>query len=865
MVSAIFLARRNLRAHRGRTFLTLLGIILGVAVVLAIQITNQTTLDSLRKVFDRTTGQANLLVVPVNANKRLLDETVLAKVGRSEGIEVAAPSLRSRTLLASDASSWQIAFSMSGVAAGNFFQLYGVEPEIDAQVRVYILSAGRMPKPDKYEVVVPEQFAADKKLKLGDELVLLVKDGTERLKVVGLLANEGVAMLNDGAVGFTSASVVQNLFERGGEFDEIAVRVNKTIAENPAELEVFKQALAEKLNDQAKVIYPAARGQLVSQMLATYQMGLTFFSIIAIIVGAFLIYNAFSMTVVERTREIGMLRAVGMNRRQILGMVLAEAGLLALLGSIIGLGAGYWLARGLIGLLGDVVTTEQGSISVPLEGLLQSIAVGVGVTLVAALIPGLQAARISPLEALRVRSRGASRVSPVIWISGLILFAGGWFTAYRIQWPPAMIYYGGNISMMCFFLGATLTVALAVTWLERWTRPLARLVYGNEGALGSANVRRSIGRTTLTVASLMVALTMIISIESLAYSFETDMKSWIDNALGGDLYVRAPLPMRESFARQLQSVPGVQAVTPARLLEVKTAPGALHAEDQPDDMFYFEALDPLTFRQIGDMEFIANQGDPQANWSKLEQGQAIFISNVVGDRYNLHQGDQLVLLTRRGEQPFMIAAEVMDFGGQGQIIYGTYGDLHRWFNEQGVDRFTIQVAPGYSIEAVSRQIKTLYQDSEHVSLQTTEAFKTSILDLMDQSFQLFDVLSLIGVIIGALGVINTLTMNVIERQREIGGLRSLGMTRGQVLRMVLAEALTLGFMGGIYGMSVGYVIANVTIQGTNLMTGYDLVYRFTPTPYLIGAVIALVVVQLAAIYPARRGAGVNIVEAIKHE
>jgi putative ABC transport system permease protein len=546
-------------------------------------------------------------------------------------------------------------------------------------------------------------------------------------------------------------------------------------------------------------------------------------------------------------------------------MVLAEAGLLALLGSIIGIGAGYWLARGLIRLLGDVVTAEQGLISVPLVGLLQSIAVGMGVTLIAALIPGLQAARISPLEALRVRSRSSKRVNPVIWISGLILFAAGWYAAYRIKWPPELIYYGGNVSMICFFMGATLTVALVVTGLETLTRPLAGLIYGNEGALGSSNVRRSIGRTTLTVASLMVALTMIISIESLSFSFKTDMQSWIDNALGGDLYVRAPLPMRESFARQLQSVPGVQVVTPARILEVKTAPSGLQAETSPDDQFYFEALDPFTFRQIGDMEFVANQGDPEANWRILEQGQAVFISNVVGDRYNLHQGDRLVLLTRRGEQSFIIAAEVMDFGGQGQIIYGTYGDLHRWFNEQGVDRFTIQIAPGYSVEAVSRQIITLYQDNEHVSVQTTEAFKTSILDLMDQSFQLFDVLSLIGVIIGALGVINTLTMNVIERQREIGGLRSLGMTRGQVLRMVLAEALTLGVMGGIYGMAVGYVIANVTILGTNLMTGYDLVYRFTLNPYLIGALIALVVVQLAAIYPARRAAGVNIVEAIKHE
>jgi len=865
MPTTIFLALRNLRAHRGRTFLTLLGIILGVAVVLAIQITNQTTLDSLRKVFDRTTGQANLLAISANENKRPLDQSTLAKLARQPGVEVAAPSLRSRTLLASDAASWEIAFSMSGVAAGNFFQLYGVEPGLDVQVRVYVLSSGRMPKPDKYELIIPQQFAAEKNLQLGDDLVLLVDDGTERLTVVGLLSDEGVAMLNDGAVGFTSVSVVQDLFHRSGEFDEISLRVDKTIAENPPALEAFKKELALSLGDQVKLIYPAARGQLVSQMLATYQMGLTFFSIIAIIVGAFLIYNAFSMTVVERTREIGMLRAIGMDRRQILGMVLAEAGLLALVGSLVGLAAGYGLARALIRLLGDVVTAEQGLISVPLAGLLQSVAVGMGVTIVASLIPGLQAASISPLEALRNRSRSVERVKPVVWVSGLVLFLAGLFLVYQVTWPPELIYYAGNISMICFFIGATLTVALAVSALEKVARPFARLLYGNEGALGSSNVRRSIGRTTLTVASLMVSLTMIISIQSLSYSFETDMNDWIDNALGGDLYVRAPVPMRESFARQLQNTPGVQVVTPARIIEVKAAPGSLPADPSLDDQFYYEALDPLTFRQIGDMEFAANQGNPQDNWRKLEQGQAIFISSVVADRYHLRQGDRLVLLTRRGEQAFTVAAEVMDFGGQGQIIYGTYADLHRWFNEQGVDRFTIQVAPGYSVAGVSQQIKTLYQDSEGVSLQTTEAFKTSILDLMDQSFRLFDVLSLIGVIIGALGVINTLTMNVIERQREIGGLRSLGMTRGQVLRMVLAEALAMGFMGGLYGMGVGYVIANVTIMGTNLMTGYDLAYRFTPDPYLIGALIALVIVQLAAVFPARRAARVNIIESIKHE
>jgi putative ABC transport system permease protein len=323
--------------------------------------------------------------------------------------------------------------------------------------------------------------------------------------------------------------------------------------------------------------------------------------------------------------------------------------------------------------------------------------------------------------------------------------------------------------------------------------------------------------------------------------------------------------MRESFASQLRSVPGVQTVTPARVLTVKAASGSLPAGVDTDFQFFYETLDPATFRQIGDMEFAANQGDPEVSWRRLSQGRAIFISNMVADRYDLHQGDELVLLTRRGEQPFYIAAEVTDFGGQGQVIYGTYDDMHRWFNEQGVDRFTLNLTPGASIDAVSQEIERRYKDSQNLSLQTTQAFKKSILDLVNQSFRLFDVLNLIAVIIGALSVINTLTMNVIERQREIGGLRSLGMQRRQVLRMVLAESLALGLMGGAYGFVIGYFIAQVVILGTNMMAGYDLIYQFTPKPYLIGALIALVFVQAAAIYPARRAAQVNIIEAIKHE
>jgi putative ABC transport system permease protein len=864
-LTPFFLALRNMRTRLGRTLLTLMGIVLGVAVVLAVQITNDSTLASIRRVFDRAAGQANLLVVPTNQAGEVLDESLLARLERSPGVEVAAPSLRVGTLLASEAESWQIAFTMSGIASGSIFQLYGIDPALDSEVRVYEISSGRMPAPESFEAALPAKYAAEKNLQLGEELVLLTPDGIARLEIVGLLAEEGVSLLNDSAVAFTPLNVVQDLFGRGGELDEIALRLSPRLSENVQRLEQTKERLSENIGRAGRVIYPAARGQLTTQMLATYQQGLTFFSLIAVFVGAFLIYNTFSMTVVERTREIGMLRTIGMNRWGVLRMVLAEAVILATLGSLMGLGGGVVLARGLITILGEVVTTSENVFTLPWIGVIQSIAVGVGVTMNAALLPAIQAARISPLEALRARGRSTQRIRPIVWFNGLCLVFVGWAILYRLEWRAGMEFPVGMASILMILLGATLTVSLVVSTLERLTRPLAGLLYGNEGALGSANVRRSVARTALTVASLMIALTMVIGVGSMAYSFKQDMFSWIDTAIGGDLYIRSVLPMRESFGRQLETVPGVAATTPTRYLTVRVAPVSQPRATLEDDSLFFAAIDPQSYQRVASMEFASGQGDPDQNWARLAQGEALFVSTTVADRYDLKQGDDLWLLTHRGAHPFTVAGIVVDFTGQGFIVTGSYADLHRWFAESGADRFTIRLAENSSVSQVAEQIKARFGESRHISIQTTEAFKKNILSLMNQSFRLFDVLNLIGVIIGALGVINTLTMNVMERQREIGGLRSLGMTRGQTLRMVLAESLAMGVIGCVYGLGFGYVIAQIMILAMNILNGYDLVYIFTSSPYLVGIAIALGISQGAALFPARRAARVNIVEAIKHE
>jgi putative ABC transport system permease protein len=855
-----------MRVRWMRTALTCLGILLGVSVILAISITNDSTLQSIRSVFEEASGKSSLLVQSSSADGGGFDESIVARVQNLDGVIAAAPAAQATTLLARDAKDWQIAFGLGGISAGTNLQLLGVDPAIDATVRQYDITAGRWIEGENYEAVLTEKYAGEKNLKVGDDLVILVPGGVERLKIVGLISRNGAGLLNDGVIAFAPLPVVQDLFGRGTNIDAVDVVVDPDIANSPDRLDALKEQAARRLGKDYEVSYPASRGQLVTQMLSVYQQGLSFFSVVALFVGAFLIYNAFSMTVLERTREIGLLRALGMTRAQILELVLAEAVILGVIGSALGVGFGVVLARGLIWMLGGVVATDINTITVPAEGLLQSLMVGGMVTMGSALLPARQAARVSPLEALRVGGRpGNPRTRRVLWFAGLALIFVAWAALYRIPFRTEFAFSVGSTSILILLFGATLLVPAVVGLAERLARPAAIFFFGNEGMLGSGNVRRSAGRTSLTVASLMVGLAMVIANNSLAAAFIHDITAWVETALGGDLYVRAPLPMREQFERQLAALPGVEGITKIRYFGVKVAPSAIPEDATGEDTIIYAAIDPDTYRAVGEFEFAANQGDPDANWARFKEGGALFISTVVADRYHVQQGDTLRLVTRRGEHDFYVAAVAVDFTGQGFIVTGAWDDMRRWFSQSGVDRFTISLAPGYTTDEVRKTIEDKYQASRNVSVETTQEFKQKVLTLSQESFRLFDVLGLIGVVVAALGVINTLMMNVIERQREIGGLRSLGLTRWQTTKMVLAEAATLGVIGGAFGMGFGYFLSQIFVMSLNELAGYDLQYLFTLNSFLTGAVIAFVVSQVAAAYPAWKAAGVNVVEAIKHE
>jgi putative ABC transport system permease protein len=851
---------RSLFRHFLRTLLISFGIILGVASILAIGMTNQSAMQAVTRLFQDTSGKSNLMVTRADSSERGLPDSLVRRIANLPGVHQAVPSLQLQTVLAENAPSGEFGLSMFGASLEGGLMLYAIDPTQDGEVRDYKLAEGRFLSADlnTAEIVLVQDFARENDISLGQRMSILTPGGVQRLTVVGLITKEGPGQTNNGSFGVIPLTLGQKLFDRSGEVDTIDIVAQDASLEA---LEILKTQIQDRLGRDYAVIFPSSQGRRMTQMLSSYQIGLNFMSGMALFVGAFLIYNAFSMTVVERTREFGMLRTIGMTRRQVISLVLGEAVLLGLISSALGIGLGLLLSRGLASLMEIFLGYELRLSDLPPDLLITSVLVGVVTTLLAALLPAWQAGRISPLEALRVR--GSSRDGWFIrngwWLGSILLLVAAAILVWN-PFPYDVQFRMGSMVVFALFIGGTLIIPVSVGVWERLTRPIFRLLYGNSGRLGSSNIQRSRLRTTLTVAALMVGVSMTLVVRGMTESFKVDLVEWINAYLGGDMYVSSNVNLRRDFWRRLESVDGVQAAAPIRYFEVRwRRPG------QADEPITFMAVDPLAYQQVTDFVFSDSQIDQQQAIRKLAGGQAVFISSVISERYGFQQGDTVRLKTASGWREFEIAAVIVDFYNQGLVITGSYDDMRRFFKINDASTLLLKVDAGSQVSDVQARVDALYGKRYHLTLISNESIKRSVSTLMGQAFSMFDVMAMISVIVASLGVVNTLTMNVMERTREIGMLRSIGMTRRQVALMILAEAGLIGLIGGALGLVFGLLLARIFLAAMMAMSGYSLTFTMPVEGVVTSLLVAMLVSQLAALAPSLRASRVAILEAIHYE
>ncbi|MBW6466260.1 MAG: FtsX-like permease family protein [Brevefilum sp.] len=856
----IKLTLRSIQRHPARTILSMLGITIGVAGILALGITNQASMQSISALFEESSGKVDLMVTASSDNQPLSEGTIRVTENIA-AVRVVLPIVKANTAFADQASGGGLELSFLGMDSGGFL-LHGVNPVLEPLARDYKIVEGRFLEDplEALEVVLVESYAQDEDIQVGDRVEVLTPNGVERLRVVGLIAREGPGQINNGAFGIVPLNTAQRMFNRLGEYDQLDLLL--TESNSSQALEEVRLAIQRRLGEAVSVTYPAGQGQRMSQMLSNYQIGLNFLSGIALFVGAFLIYNAFAMTVVERTREFGMLRTIGMTRRQIILQVISEALVLGIFGSGLGVLMGILGARGLAGLVGSLLGTDlSADLVVPGGTLLLSLFVGIIVTIIGALMPSIQAGQVSPIAALRVRGRSQEGwITRSGWKFGI---AGLLVSTAILLWNPFPYdpqFILGSLTVFLMFGGVTLMIPGTVSTWEKLSRPLMRLIFRNSGLIGSRNIGRSKVRTTLTIVALLIGVAMILVVRVMTASFSQDLVSWINAYIGGDIYIHSSVPLRADMANQVAGITGVGAATPIHYQNIEfMAPGG------GLEPLTFMAVDPATYTRVTSFIFSDSNINAQAALAELNDGGALFISSVIAEKYNLGVGDRFWIRTNQGLQDFSIAAVVVDFFNQGLVVTGNRHDLRRFFRSNEISTILVKVDAGVPTADVIANIEQVYGKRYHLSLESNETIRGNISVLMDQAFSMFDVMAVLAVLISSLGIVNTLMMNIMERTQEIGMLRAIGMTRGQVIKMVLSEAGLMGVIGGLVGLVFGVLLAKIFLTGMTAMSGYRLDFIVPLGGVITSLVVALVISQLAAIQPARKASRTNILEAIHYE
>ncbi len=849
------LSFRNLRARFQRTLLTAIGIVLGVGIVFGVITLSDTMSGTFKELFSRAYGAADLTVTAAGGSGGF-DEGTTGEIRGYDGVASAAPRLSVPASLVLREKG------ENGLPEVQSVRLFGVEPESAALATGFELTDGRFPEGGK-EITLDAGSAESAGAEIGEKVTLATPRGPERLELVGLLRVPG-GSFGGLAFGMAPLPYTQRAFDEPGRISGIAVD-----AADGTPVGELRARLDKGLGEGLQAERSETRTQEIGSQLQGFTISLLFFAGTALFVGAFLVFNALSMTVLERTRELGMLRALGSTRAMIARSVITEALLLGLFGSLLGVLFGYGMAKGLVYLFGRAFLFEITELVLSPFALVSAVVVGVAVTVLAALYPALRAGRVSPVEAMRARSattaasrrsRFASLFGPLL---GLVLLGAGVPWVYYLASNLSanlggLVYASGIAAVIAAFLGVSLLIPVLVRPLAALFSPALRLFFGVEGRMAAANATRNRGRTALTASALMVGISLVVAFASLGGSVLGTIRGYLEDSLGSD-YVVQPADQTSDVAfspnlpEEIDGIPGVERTTSI----VSTF---LREGEEVSVVFGVDEDYPEIFR----LNYTADSRTPPDAFSELEDGSAL-VGKQLAEARKLEVGSEVELPSPRGRKTYPVAGIVdNDIVGGGSGIYLSKEALARDFNETESEFLAIKAESGSDRDALTRRIKEALADYPQFTLYSNAEWKAQIESDFNRQYVFFYAIMGVSVAVSAFGVVNTLSMSVFERTREIGILRAIGTTRLQVGRLIIDEGIVISLIGCLVGVALGSLLGYLFVRGSGA-GGFEVAFYYPKIPAVAALLAGLFIGIFAGLLPARSAARKSIVEAVGYE
>jgi putative ABC transport system permease protein len=848
------LALRQLRTRRLRVLLTAFGIVLGVGMVFGVLLLVGTIRSTFDDLISSAWGNTDLVVMP-HGGGGVMPERTLQDIRATTGVNEAGGML-GVALTRLDSRDKAI----KGLDGQMF--VAGIDPNAPPYDFRWVAGRNITSGP---EVIVERNWANDRHVHLGDRIAVVTPTGRASVHVVGIFRFS--SNLSYGGAGFAGMPIaeVRRLTGIASGYNQISVK-----ATDRGQVDALKSQLAAKLGKGVDVRTPAGVSDQIQKQFQGLNVVLYFFSGIALFVGGFLILNSFNMTVLQRMRELGMLRTLGATRGMIIRSVMTEALAIGLVGSVIGLAFGAAMSVGLVALMKGV-GMPVGAVQFSAGAAVTAVIVGLLATAAGALWPARRAGRVPPIQA--VLGSGAVRRSPsvrralvgvALFVPGLVFGGKFWFGDQSAS--GGLAAGAGIAGTMLMFVGITLAAPFVIMPIVRMlARPLRR-VAPTGGRLAADATRSNPARTAATAAALTIGLSVIVVNGAMSASFIGTINDQVDTMYARDFTV-TPVgttietavgqTMAPGVRRDVAAFPGAGVVTPLRgeMFDFPRGGGSRAGLGMGVDPADYPKVDRTPIRGAGRAEAFAGLA-----------GGGVIVSRVYERAARLSVGSSLVLRGPAGTHRARVSGVLnsMEGGGQ-QTMLMSLGTMRAVFGPAGATQLLVKAAPGADAAALGRRIDAYLQRS-HPNLEaiSTAETKSRIRDEVNQQFNLFNAILAIAVVVSLLGVINTLAMSVIERTREIGVLRALGSSRWQVRLTMLDESLLITTAGAIAGIGIGALIAYVWVSGLDsLLPG--ITFHFPVTAVAAIALAAVVLGVLAAILPARRAARLKPVEALSYE
>lgn len=823
---------RHLIRHSWQLGLAILGIALGVAVVLAVDLANASARRGFELTMNRITGHATHRIT---GSSQGLPETLYRQLRVEYGIRPIAPAVtgylphadRSKPLL----------------------QILGIDPFAEAPFRLE--AADITGSSFNLRALLTQQNAALLPRALGDRVTLRKGDQTITLESVGAL--DGVEL--DGLI-ITDISTAQRLLDLQGRLSHIDL----ILPEGP-DGKRLAMALQSRLSPDLRLEPPATRNQAMAELSAAFSLNLTAMSLLALVVGAFLIYNAITFSVVQRRSLLGMLRALGVSRWELFAGILFEALLLGLAGSLLGGLLGLWLGSGLVHLVTRTINDLYYVLSIrefliDPWSLVKGGALGLSATLAAAWLPALEAANAPPgavLNRAYLESRWQTALPQLAIIGLLLLVSGGIILVFSHS------LLAGFAGLFVLIIGSALLTPPAVVTMMRLIQsliaPLGLLV-----RMASRDVVRHLSRTGIAIAALMVAFATTVGVGIMVDSFRGGVAIWINDLLNADLYVVPPAVesgnnaeiLQPATVAALRAVPGVAAISTYRRIMLTLA-------GRPVQLIGAE----LAPAARDGYHLIA--GDPESAWRAFQTGESVFITEPLAYRQHLKLGDSLELITAAGAQRFTIAGIYLDYGSEHGRILLHRSAYERYWQDPAISSAAVFAVKGENLAVLRERLQAL-STFQPLLIRPNRDLQDKTLEIFDRTFTITNVLRLLAIVVAVVGVLSALSALQLERAREFAVLRAIGMTPREIGGLVSLQTGLMGVIAGLLALPVGLMLAAILIFVINRRAfGWSFPFQVDPPLLLETLGLAIGAALLAGLYPIWRMARAQPAEALRTE